>query len=763
MVHDIASLKKRLFEFMTSDGYRPLKDHQLAGEIGIMTHERSQLREALRALSDEGLVARIKGNRWHAAASVQAGSAVDLVGTLSVSPQGHGMVRLIGRTGPEAEVFIPAMGLGGALHGDRVVVEIKRTAAQRRNRFPGDAVERSRIRPDGNIVRIVERRKKVLAGLLTKSAAYWYVIPDHPRINQNIRVSGKDEPGGKRVAAGRKVVVQLHENAPGGMLEGNVIEDLGDPDAPGVDVLSILRDHQIATSFSAHTEKEAREHSGRFDAKDIAGRLDLRGETILTIDPADAKDHDDAVSLRVLPDGGWILGVHIADVSHFVRPNTAIDRDAREHGNSVYMVDRFIPMLPPYLTGEVCSLKAGRDRLAYSVFITYDDQANVTDVEMHSSVIHPSILLDYDHVQKLIVGGDVAGIPAGYHDTLRALHELATKLRHRRMRHGALDLAMPEVSCKLDKEGRPVSIKRRAAPEAYHLIEECMLAANIAVAERLIAANVPAIYRIHEPPADDQWLQMASDLQQLGMAEKPSDRHDIQRIIRAHAKEPLGYPVSIAILRNLKRAMYSAECIEHFGLAFERYTHFTSPIRRYSDLVVHRILKGLDAGLGGIYSRQQCEEFADLCSTREREADEAEEASMIIKRIQYYQLLMEKGETGPWPALITGGTARGLLVEISETLQRGFIPTHALPDPHVKVDRTTGYLTGSKGRRFARIGDEIPVELMRVDTSRRSLELRWVVKTGERRVSGKGKSASAPRPHAQYQGRRRRGGPGRTR
>jgi ribonuclease R len=281
-----------------------------------------------------------------------------------------------------------------------------------------------------------------------------------------------------------------------------------------------------------------------------------------------------------------------------------------------------------------------------------------------------------------------------------------------------------------------------------------MLAANIAVAERLDDSHIPAIYRVHEDPSEDQWAQMAMDLMQLGIHEHPTDRHDVQKISRAYAGQPLAYPVSISILRNLKRAVYSAECLPHFGLAFDRYTHFTSPIRRYSDLIVHRVLKHLDAGRGGYYTKKECEEIAMHCSRREREASEAEEESLIIKRIQYYDILLQKGETGPWPALVTGGTARGLLVEIHETLQRGFIPNFALPEPNVSINRETGFITGSKGRKIARIGDLIPVELMRVDKTRRSVELRWVVEQVDKKSERQNKPRRQRPPRARNKSHR---------
>ncbi len=716
---------------MDSEGYRPLKAHELADEIGLPSRQRASVRALLKEMAAEGLVRKTRGNRWVTGRI----SADGMTGIISLSPQGFGMVKLEGKTGPDAEIFIPPRDVGQAMHGDKVRVEIMRTASSRRvkPRNGKPEMDASRIRAAGRVLDIIERKKDIVVGLLMRSAAYDYVIPDHPRILQNIRIKGHELPLQQKLIPGHKVVVQLMAHPRDDMLQGKIIEDLGDPDAPGVDVLSILRDHQIATGFSKKTEKEARSFSTDFESDDLKGRLDLRNENIITIDPADAKDHDDAVSLKKLPGGGWVLGVHIADVSHFVTPGSAIDRDAREHGNSVYMVDRFIPMLPPYLTGEVCSLKAGRDRLAYSVFITYDERARVTGVEMQSSIIHPRILLDYEKVQGLIVRDEAGDIPAEYHETLRSMHALASKLRQRRMRQGAIDLTVPEVYCRLDKEGRPVSITRRMSAEAYHLIEEFMLAANVAVAERIYHAQVPSIYRIHEEPSEDQWAQMAGDLQQLGIQEAPADRHDAQRIGRAYQHEPIGYPVSIAILRNFKRALYHAECSQHFGLAFDRYAHFTSPIRRYADLVVHRILKGLDHHQRGLYSKDECEEVAQHCSDREREADEAEEQSLVIKRIQYYQQLLDRGEIGPWPALITGSASRGLLVEMVDTLQRGFIPTHALPDPNLKHERLNGFITGYKGQKLARIGDVIPVELMRVDTSRRSIELRWISEKKPRR------------------------------
>ena len=727
------NLTERLLEFIRSAGYRPMKDHDLADEMSLPHHRRADVRGALRELADRGLVQLVRGNRWAAARS-----KLDvLTGTISISPQGHGMVRLPGRTGADAELFIPPHAIGGALHGDEV--EVEKVAGSPRREARRREEMAARFRSEGRVLRVVRRNKTTLVGLLMRSAAYWYVIPDHPRINQNIVIEGSPEeaPGAGDSPLRKKVVVKLLDHAHGDMLAGEVVEVLGFPGEPGVDVLCILREHAIATGFSEATQREAKATPTLPTGSDTEGRLDLRGEMIVTIDPADARDHDDAVSLRRRPEGGWILGVHIADVSHFVSPGSAIDRDAREHGNSVYMVDRFIPMLPSYLTSEVCSLKAGRDRLAYSVFITYDEHAAPLHVEMSESVIHPRILIDYDRVQELITGRGDGGIDPVYHDVLRDMHDLATRLRRHRMHHGAIDLTMPEVHCELDAEGRPVSMHRRTSAEAYHLIEECMLAANVAVAERLRESGVPAIYRIHEDPSEDQWQQMALDLQQLGLSESPTDRHDIQRISRAHAKEALAYPISIAILRNLKRAVYSAECSPHFGLAFDRYTHFTSPIRRYSDLVVHRILKHLDKGERVAYRKHECEEVAEHCSRREREAGEAEEESLLIKRIQYYEILLEKGEIGPWPALITGSTTRGLLVEVVDTLQRGFIPTHALPDPSLQHDRETGFIKGRKGRTVARIGDVIPVELMRVDHGRRSIELRWVEGNGSAAASGR--------------------------
>ncbi|HMP88679.1 MAG TPA: VacB/RNase II family 3'-5' exoribonuclease [Kiritimatiellia bacterium] len=742
------SLRDRLLEFIRSPGYRPVKDHQLAEEMGLMSHERSAVRSLLRNLSHEGIIRKIKGNRWSASTASADKSPVSHVGQLFVSPQGHGMVRCTGANGDGIEFFIPPGKTGGALHGDTVEV-VEKDARSTRSHTARDKSTPSRIKPEGRIDRIVSRSKTQLVGKLMRSSVYWYVIPDHPRISQNVKISGFAQGVPKKPVIGHKAVVRLEENAWNEMLTGEVIEMLGAPDDPGVDVLSILREHDIATTFSENTEKEVRSHHTSFTETDIKGRLDLRDEMIITIDPADARDHDDAVSLRPRPEGGWILGIHIADVSWFVKPGSAVDRDAFRHGNSVYMVDRFIPMLPPYLTSEVCSLKAGRDRLAYSVFLQYDENAQLLQVEMGASIIHPRILLDYEKVQSLIVHAKADGIPPEYHEVLRNMHHLADRLRRRRMAHGALDLAMPEVYCHLDDSGQPVSITRRSAPEAYHLIEEFMLAANVAVAERLQESRVPAVYRIHDDPSDDQWAQMAIDLGQLGVAESPTDRHDIQRIIRAYADQPLGYPVSIALLRNMKRAIYSAECSPHFGLAFDRYTHFTSPIRRYSDLLVHRTLRNMDQGHGGVYSKRECDEMATHCSRREREASEAEEESLIVKRIQYYQRLLEKGDIGPWAALITGSTTRGLLVEIVDTLQRGFIPTFALPDPSIKLDRTTGYVVGRKGRKFARIGDVVPVELMRVDPARRSVELRWSENQSRKKGLAKTKHKPDKQPRRQ--------------
>lgn len=707
MPNDSDNLSAKLFDFLSAPGYQPLKQHELAHALHLKAAQRSELRRLLSHLEREGRLACLRKNRWALARTDRL-----VTGKLTVNVQGFGFITPEGATRGE-DLYVEREDMAGALHGDRVVAEIRgRAGGARRN---------------ARILRIAERPERTLTGILQQGRSYWYIIPDDPRIPSNVLLS--EEPPAD-AAAGHQVAVRLDPGAAAAhQLTGRVLEVLGQPGAPGVDMLTVMRGRGLYQDFDPAVQAEATARSPELSAADLRDRLDLRDAVSLTIDPADAKDHDDAVSLEARPGGGWLLGVHIADVSHFVQPGTEVDREARHRGNSVYMVDRFIPMLPKHLTSEVCSLRPHVDRLTHSVLLELDGEGRVQGYRTGASVIHSRARLNYDQVQALLENRPGHGIPETLQPGIRAMADLSARIRRRRMQAGALNLNLPEVTCELDPAGQVIALHRRGAAEAYNLIEEFMLLANVAVAEIQARSEGPALYRIHEEPGEDQWVEMGVQLDALGVHLHPQDRADLQVVCRKVAGQPVEYAAQLAILRNLKRALYSPTLCPHFGLAFDRYTHFTSPIRRYPDLVVHRLLKALETRRRPPHSHEEIARLALHCVETERNADEAEQESLAVKRIAYYAQQLKAGEIGPWRGLIVTLVPKGLIVEVFDTLQRGLVAFAALNDDYYQLAEDRCSAVGRRSRKVWRLGQPVEVELVRVDTVRRQVDFRMVGST----------------------------------
>lgn len=707
----IPSLEHLIYQFLQRPEYRPLKQHELARALNAPGLDRRELRRVLADMERRGKIVRLRKNRWSLPDSRRT-----MTGTLSAHVQGFGFVTP--DTPGTPDLFIPQRQMGAALHGDRVRVEI--TADERRRPPRG----RSRARPEGRqvegrIVGVIERRTNRLAGLFKKSRYYAYVIPDNPRITQNIRITevARHVP---EPPDGYQVVAEMNEwtNA-GEPLTGTLVEVLGPADDPAVQMAGLLRGYGLDDSFSDQVEHAARRV--RVDVDGEAGRRrDLRDRFTITIDPVDARDYDDAVSLRKLSSGHWELGVHIADVAHYVQSGSEIDREARHRGNSVYLVDRVITMLPPYLTEHVCSLVPDEDRLTHTVRLVLDSRGAVLEYETFPSIIHSRARLDYDRVQRVIRGHD-GDLSADLRDRLRDMHHLAQTLRKQRRRAGAILFTMPEVYCELDDTGRVTDIHKRTSHEAYQLIEEFMLLANRTVARLLAEKQAPALYRIHEPPDPEQWERMAIELQEMGVVLDEPTSAAMNEIAAEAAGTPKEHAVNLMMLRNLKRAVYSAERKEHFGLAFSHYLHFTSPIRRYPDLVVHRALKALEQGAPPPYTPDDMADIATHCTRTERNADDAEQESVNVKRVEYYREKLEKGETGPYPAVISSIVSRGFIVELTDTQQRGLLSFSSIRHDHVRAHpRRRNTAAGS--RRSWSIGDPLEVELVRVDPARRFVD-----------------------------------------
>ena len=511
--------------------------------------------------------------------------------------------------------------------------------------------------------------------------------------------------------------------------EGEIVEVLGKATAPGVDILAIIRKHHLAAAFSEQVLAEAKRVPDCVPASDCLGRLDLRDQFIVTIDPDDAKDFDDAVNVDILPDGGWRLGVHIADVSHYVRPGSAVDREALARANSVYLVDRVLPMLPEQLSNNLCSLKPREDRLTQSCFIEFTSKLTVRKVEFALSVIRSRHRLTYKEAFAHLQSSDGDELTG----ELKNMWRLASRLRQQRMTQGSLNLDFPEVKVRLDNQGRPVAIEKIHYDISHQLIEEFMLAANEAVARHICTLQIPCLYRIHEDPDFEKLRDFRVYAQGFGY--KVGDvthRRELQKLLAAVKDKPEEYAVNLALLRSLKRAQYSPKPVGHYGLAKKFYTHFTSPIRRYPDLVVHRTLltamsTTADAKPASArYGLAELGKIAEHTSRMERVADEAEEESVELKKMEYFQQQLLRGQLDTMDAIVSGVKNFGIFVELTEALVQGLVHISTLEDDFYHYDEQRERLVGKRTKRVIQIGDKLRVQVERVDVFKHQIDFRVV-------------------------------------
>src|SRR6266481_6426219 len=572
MTQDGRKIREKIRALLARKDYRPLDKIDIAHKLGLTGGERVRLRKILRELERSGEIARIRKNRY-----VLPAEADLVMGTLSIHQAGYGF--LISEKPGEPDIFVAAENTGTAMHGDRVVVRITRD----------QPYARTKGRQEGRVIRILERAHDTIVGTLQHSRNFHYVVPDDPRIVHDVYVRPvKHRRSQTAATVGDKVVVRLdpwesrHVNP-----EGDIIEILGPASAPGVDMLSIIRKYHLPTEFPGDVIDQANRISETVDSQKLEGREDLRKKFIITIDPDDARDFDDAIHVEKIDNGGWRLGVHIADVAAYVEPGSALDREACRRGNSVYLPDRVIPMLPERLSNGVCSLNPGVDRLTHSVFIQFDKNGVAKNVGFTHSVIRSSHRLTYKQAYAILKSAprDRLG------ERLHVAWELASLLRRKRFEHGSLDLDFPEVKVRLDETGKPAHLERIENDESHQLIEECMLAANEAVARELKKRAIPTVYRVHENPDPEKLAEYREFV--LSFNYKVGDlthRPELQRLLASIRGKPEEQALKIGLLKSLKRARYLAQPLGHYGLAKANYLHFTSPIRRYADLVVHRAL-----------------------------------------------------------------------------------------------------------------------------------------------------------------------------
>jgi ribonuclease R len=554
---------------------------------------------------------------------------------------------------------------------------------------------------------------------------------------------------GKQTAAtvGDKVVVRLeawesrHVNP-----EGEIIEVLGPASAPGVDMLSIIRKYHLPTEFPSDVLEQADRISEKIDARQLEGREDLRKEFSVTIDPDDARDFDDAIHVEKIENGDWRLGVHIADVAAYVEPESALDREARRRGNSVYLPDRVIPMLPERLSNGVCSLNPGVDRLTHSVFIHFDNGGAAKGTRFARSVIRSSHRLNYKQAYALLNSPPNDRLS----ERLHVAWELASLLRRKRFEHGSLDLDFPEVKVRLDENGKPVHLARVENDESHQLIEEFMLAANEAVARELKNRAVPAIYRVHEDPDPDKLAEYREFV--LSFNYKVGDlthRAEVQRLLASIRGKPEEQALKIGLLKSLKRARYFPQPLGHYGLAKTNYLHFTSPIRRYADLIVHRALAQRDGKHRSRIDMGQIASIAEHISTTERTAADAEIESARMKKLEFFQRQLDEHNPQIFRAAIVDVRNYGLAVELPDALITGLVHVSSLADDFYLFEPAQRRLIGRRSRKRFSIGDEVRVYVVRVDAFKRQVDFAIASEAPIGRGPRKGRSdlaRSSPRP-----------------
>ncbi len=712
MIANGPKIREQILALLSRKDYRPLNTIEIGRKIGVSGRARVALRGTLRELERAGEIARIRKDRY-----VLPAEADLVAGKLSIHPAGYGF--LTSEKPGEPDIFIAAENVGTAMHGDRVVARIS----------PELPSGRIKGRREGRVIRILERAHDTVVGTLQRSRNFYYVVPDDPRFVHDIYVRpAQDRRSHDAGTVGDKVVVRLgvwesrHVNP-----EGEIIEVLGPASAPGVDVLSIVRKYHLPTEFPRDVLEQTERVSEKVDASQVAGREDLRDEFIITIDPDDARDFDDAIRVEKLPNGGWQLGVHIADVAAYVEPGSALDREARRRGNSIYLPDRVIPMLPQRLSDGVCSLKPGVDRLTHSVFIHFDKRGVVRSARFARSVIRSAHRLTYKEAYAILTA------PPRDHlgEQLHVAWELAALLRRKRFEHGALDLDFPEVKVCVDKQGEPIRLERVENDESHQLIEEFMLAANEAVARELKKRAIPTVYRVHENP-DPEKLAEYRELV-LSFDYKVGDlthRAELQRLLAEIRGKPEEQALKVGLLKSLKRARYAAQPLGHYGLAKTNYLHFTSPIRRYADLVVHRALGRDPADAGGRparsasapYQMAEVASIAEHISATERNAADAEIDATQMKKLEFFQRQLAGRRPQIFSATVVDVRNYGLLVELPDALLTGLVHVSSLTDDFYLFEPARRQLIGRRSRKRFRVGDDISVFVARVDVFKRQVD-----------------------------------------
>jgi ribonuclease R len=708
--------ESEILERLRRKGSRILSFRDLAKGLRVGEDDEDALRERLDALERRGEIVRVRGEKYSA---IEYSNLV--AGRLTVRPEGFGFV--LAEEGED--LFVPRAGMHGAMDGDTVLAREERSRAAGRRGRPGDAERRT-----GAVVKVLERAREQVVGRFETREGRAIVLPYDPKVDALIRVAD-GKAGGAR--EGEIVEVRLTAFPDARRVAHGVVEErIGFLGEPGVDVEIVLRSHRLPPRFPGPVVEEAERFPEDVRPEDLAGRRDFRKHAIVTIDGETAKDFDDAVEVERTP-GGFRLGVHIADVSHYVAEGSLLDDEARSRGTSVYFPGRVLPMLPERLSNGLCSLNPRVDRLVLSAILELDGTGRVVGQEFVKGVIRSAHRMTYTEVARLVETAPAAEDRSRYGEMLerfRLMAEVAALLRRRREARGSIDFDLPDADVVLDDAGVVVGIVPESRNVAHRLIEEFMLAANEAVAKRLVFAKQPAIYRVHDRPDPDRLVDLRDVLESFGY-ELKGDLEEVppsafQKLLAAIEGKPEERLLHDLLLRAQRKAVYSEECRGHYALAAPYYCHFTSPIRRYPDLVVHRQLSRLLAEGRPVPARdfetvqQTMREIAAFSSERERRAEQAERESLLWKKIVFMRDKLNR----EFDAYVTGVASFGVFVTLKDYFVEGLVPIAALGNDFFVYEEKQHRLRGRASGQTFRLGDSVRVKLVAIDEVRRRLDFR---------------------------------------